>query len=552
MRNFDDTDLTVEAMPLVSVIITAFNHGRYLPDSIGSVLAQTYRPFELIVVDDGSTDDTREVVSRFPEARYIYQENRGLSAARNTGVARCKGAFVVFLDADDLLYPQALALNIGYFRLHPECAFVSGGHNLVDEEKKLGFIYDNVPCGEDSYLALLEENYIGMHASVMYRREMVERYPYDERLQACEDYDIYLRIARHHPIFSHLEPIAAYRKHTANMSHQYGMMLRYSLKVLEKNTDPAYGPAVRESYLAGKRNLRNYYAAQAWPRLVNRRLFRGPLTYLRDVRLVASTLTIRKSAGYLWRCLKKGRRFGVDSLEKIRRRVSRRLAGLGRDGIPRKGGVSLGHLKRLVPFSQNFGYERGGPVDRYYIENFLGEQAGYIQGRVLEIGDDEYTRLYGKERATKRDILHVDASNPKATFIGDLSHAGHIPDALFDCIVLTQTLHLIYDFQTALAHCHRLLKPGGTLLLTVPGISQIDYGEWGETWYWSFTGKSIRRALAAHFDEGDVLVQTYGNVLTATAFLYGMGLPEISQKEMDYHDPHYQLIITARAVKQAS
>jgi SAM-dependent methyltransferase len=212
----------------------------------------------------------------------------------------------------------------------------------------------------------------------------------------------------------------------------------------------------------------------------------------------------------------------------------------------------MGDFNRTRPYSKEFGYDRGGPVDRYYIENFLQQQSSFIHGRVLEIGDNEYTLRFGGSRVTQSDILHVDANNAKATFIGDLTHAPQIPDNSFDCIVLTQTLHLIYDYRKALETCYRILKPGGRLLLTVPGISHIDYGEWGDNWLWSFTKNAVTKVLAEVFPPAQTTVTCFGNVLVATAFLYGIGLPELKKEQMDEHDEHYQVIITATATKPES
>ncbi|GAB3530113.1 hypothetical protein GCM10027443_10310 [Pontibacter brevis] len=217
--------------------------------------------------------------------------------------------------------------------------------------------------------------------------------------------------------------------------------------------------------------------------------------------------------------------------------------------LPRVGTVDLGDFDRTSPFSTQFGYDRGGPIDRYYIENFLQNESGSIRGHAMEIGDNAYTMQYGGANVTKSDILHVNDTNPEATIIGDISDAPHIPDNTFDCIVLTQTLHLIYDFKGALQTCHRILKPGGSLLLTVPGISQIEHGQWKETWYWSFTERAMQKLMAEAFGKGQVEVNAYGNVFAATALLYGMGAPEIAKEKLDYQDPHYQVIVTVKATK---
>ena len=212
--------------------------------------------------------------------------------------------------------------------------------------------------------------------------------------------------------------------------------------------------------------------------------------------------------------------------------------------------IDPGDFDRFGPFSTEFGFDRGGAIDRYYIENFLQKESESIKGRVLEIGDNSYTLLYGGDKVTKSDILHVDAKNSKATIFGDLSDATHIPDNTFDCIILTQTLHLIYYYERALSTCHRILKPGGVLLLTSPGITPIDHGEWKNSWYWSFTDKSLLKLSSDTFVGGNLNVETFGNVYVATAFLYGMGISEISKERMDHHDPHFQVIITIKAVKK--
>ena len=221
-----------------------------------------------------------------------------------------------------------------------------------------------------------------------------------------------------------------------------------------------------------------------------------------------------------------------------------------REVKPAVGQVFLGDLDRAVPLSAEFGFDRGGAIDRYYIQNFLQEEAESIRGRVLEIGDNYYTMLYGGTHVTKSDVLHVNEDNEAATIIGDISHAPQIADNTFDCIILTQTLHLIYTYQDALRTCHRILKPGGTLLLTVPGITPIDHGEWNSIWYWSFTDKALRLLMAETFPGSQADIKSYGNVFVASAFLYGLGLPEITKEKLDYQDPHFQVINTVKATKR--
>ena len=535
---------------LVSVVITTYNQAPYLPDAIKSVQDQTYGPVELIVVDDGSTDHTRAILSGYPDVKYVYQANRGLAAARNTGIGCCSGAFVVFLDADDLLYPGAIAKNRQHMLQHPDCAFVSGWHDRVDEEKKLLLTPENVMPEEYHYQALLRGNYIGMHAAVMYRRKIFDFFRFDEQLPACEDYDLYLRVAKRYPIFSHNQKIAAYRIHGHNMSANIDLMRKQVQKVLDKNK-PVPGSAVAlQSYREGKRNWNAYYGSAIYERLASPDRHPAYRVNSPDVLFILMHTPLRLIKLLLYKIRHTGWRLIRSKSTNMKTKI-KQLLGYGTHGHrPRTGKIRMGHLRRTTPFSREFGYDRGGPVDRYYIERFLQQNSGCIQGHVLEIGDNAYTRAFGGGRVAKSDILYVDDTNKEATIIGDLSRADHIASNQFDCIILTQTLHLIYDFQAAIRHCHRLLKPEGVLLLTTPGISQIDYGQWGDSWYWSFTGSAISKLLTGCFDPTQTVVQTHGNVLAATAFLYGMGQQEISTKEKDDYDPHYPVIITGKAIKQ--
>lgn len=207
-----------------------------MPEAIASVLSQAYTHTEVIIVDDGSEDNTAEVSKQYQEVRYIYQKNSGLSAARNRGIQESTGSLMVFLDADDWLLPDAISTNVDYLTRFSELAFVAGAHEIVDEQNgaRRKVQKDIIT---DYYCMLLERNYIGMHATVMFRRWVFDQYQYDTTLKSCEDYDLYLKIARDHPILSHKKIIAAYRFHDNNMSANYKQMLHYALLVLERQRD---------------------------------------------------------------------------------------------------------------------------------------------------------------------------------------------------------------------------------------------------------------------------------------------------------------------------
>lgn len=206
----------------------------------------------------------------------------------------------------------------------------------------------------------------------------------------------------------------------------------------------------------------------------------------------------------------------------------------------------VGRAAATEPLSNNFGYERGTPIDRFYIEGFLQEHSGDVGGRVLEIGSDDYSRRYGGGRISRQDILDLNSRAPRATITGDLADEGVLEAHSFDCIIITQTLHLIFDSAAAVSQMRKALRPGGVALITVPAISPIDRGVWKDSWYWPMTAPSLSRLLSADFD--DIDVRSYGNLLAATAFLHGASVEEVGSRRLKAVDPAYPITIAARAV----
>jgi len=213
----------------------------------------------------------------------------------------------------------------------------------------------------------------------------------------------------------------------------------------------------------------------------------------------------------------------------------------------RHGHIRWGQLRSLDPLNSEWGFDRGLPIDRYYILDFLSNHAADIHGSVLSVGDDHYAKKFGCN-IDKSEILHIH-EEPMATIVGDLQNPALLEAEAHDCFLLVQTLQLIYDCRIAVANSYRALKPGGVLLATVPGITPMKDPDWNDAWCWSFTRNSILRIFEESFPEANIQIKAYGNVLTATAFLNGLGKRDLRTSELNYQDQRFDVIIGVRAEK---
>jgi glycosyltransferase involved in cell wall biosynthesis len=252
---------------LVSVVIPCYNQAHFLSEAIESVLSQSYPRFEIVVVDDGSTDNTSEVASSYPpeKVRLVRQENRGLSAARNAGLAESKGEYVVFLDADDRLLPDALEVGVRELEAHPQCAFVSGhirriaadGSPLRTPPQAL----HSAHLEGDHYARLLRYNYIWTPGSVMFRRTVFDSVGgFDPSVNATADWDLYLRVMRRYPVHHHGEVVLDYRRHGASMTGNPALMLKATVAVLRRQRKYVKGnERYEKASETGLRGGREYY-----------------------------------------------------------------------------------------------------------------------------------------------------------------------------------------------------------------------------------------------------------------------------------------------------
>lgn len=538
------------AAPLVSVVMPVFNAGGFLTEAIASVFAQTHPAIELLLVDDGSTDGSdallRDAAARDPERVRVLAHpgrvNRGTHAARYLALDAARGPLVAFLDQDDVWLPGMLANAIALLEARPEAGMLVGPAlywHSWDGRPAHGAWDHIVPTGLPSGTCLAppaalvhwlrEPGLVPCPAGIVVRRDVLRAQggPTDNFPAAYEDQIIFARMAMAAPVVFSGACLTLYRQHDRSAwaaSKREGRdpeLRREWLRWLSAEVD-ARGegdPALRDALAAAVRAV-DVSPPPAPPP--------PPAARLRALARAGARAVLPVPA----------------------RRALRRLRTGA--GMPPVGAVRFGDLRRVAPLDGNFGYGRGTPVDRRYIEAFLAEHAADVRGRTLEIGDASYTLRYGGARVTRPDVLHVHGDNPHATIVADLEAWPDAPENAFDCILLTQTLHLLYDVRAAMVTLHRLLAPGGVLLLTAPGLSPIDPSEWRRSWYWSLTEYSMRRLVDEAFGPGRGAVRTYGNVLTATAFLQGLAAEELTDAEYAAHDPSYAVVVAARAVKGAA
>jgi glycosyltransferase involved in cell wall biosynthesis len=256
-------ELVTDLNPLVSVIIPCYNGETFLEETITSALVQTYQNVEVLVIDDGSTDGSSAIAQKFP-VRYIRQVNRGLTPTRNRGIRESRGTYIVFLDADDRLRPDAIETGLHAFAENPECAMSVGDFLFVSEDGSHLADSNKACLTESHYEALLRSNFIEMISSVLFRKSALEKVGgFDTSLRVAEDYDLYLRISRDNPICCHPAVIAEYRLHRTNASHNSELMLVKTLQVLHSQARYARRDTRRLlAYLSGIRNWRKQYGRQ--------------------------------------------------------------------------------------------------------------------------------------------------------------------------------------------------------------------------------------------------------------------------------------------------
>jgi glycosyltransferase involved in cell wall biosynthesis len=265
-------------LPLVSVIIPCYKQANFLPEAIDSILNQHYSNYEIIVINDGSPDNVEEVVKHYRQVKYIEQENKGVSIARNKGILESKGSFLIFLDADDRLLPNALEVGAQYLIKNKDYSFVSGGVKLIDQKGVFIKVPKQPNIEKDYYKSLLEANFIWTPGVVMYRRSVFETSKgFFSWASPSEDYELNVRIARKSLIYHHGEIILEYRVHNSNTSKNYLKMLRSGITVRRQQYKYIkHDPVLLKSWKAGigliQKDVGNKLIKQIIESLIKKRL----------------------------------------------------------------------------------------------------------------------------------------------------------------------------------------------------------------------------------------------------------------------------------------
>lgn len=254
---------------LVSVVIPCYGQAHYLGEAIESVLAQTYPHLEIVVIDDESADNASRIAARYPGVRCVREGNSGMAGARNVGIRCSNGDFLVFLDSDDRLLPDAIEAGLAALERQPQCACAVGTYRRTSHDGKPLSTHDQPLVERDQYARLMLDNWAGFPARAIYRRSLFEHVRgFDQSLDAAADFGFNLAIARQFPIASHAALVAEHREHGRNSSGDAGKMLRETLAAMRRQRPHVKRDArLRRAYRDGRRHWKAYYgellAAQA-------------------------------------------------------------------------------------------------------------------------------------------------------------------------------------------------------------------------------------------------------------------------------------------------
>ena len=498
--------------PQLSVILLARGPDRLVRRAAESLAAQTLTGIEVVVVHDRRTEASARrrlaALGLDAPAAFVAAPDLGAGAARNAGVRASRGRCFAIVDGGEALEPGYFQAACVALEHDSEAAFATSRPAHAPATST-----PSPEAGGPVEIAdLLESPWAAAAATVVRRAAWDASGGFDETLPDLADWELSLRVAGRGGRGLWLAPGLAAR------FERDDVLLRHALR------PERYLPSIR-------RILEKHAAAFGHDagRALSGRERNAKAIWERERDLIGRQNAARAELARL-----------TGELQVLRAELARR----GRDASV------WDDLRRTTPVSRNWGLDRGRPIDRHYIEGFVAAHAADIRGSVLEVLDDGLTRRFGGDRVERSDVLDIDVDNRRATVLADLRDAHPIAGDTYDCFILTQTLHVIDDIGAAIAEAHRVLKPGGVLLATLPSLSMLapDGGPGSD--FWRVTEAGARTLFEKVFPPAALEVRSRGNVLAATAFLQGLSCEEVETRELDADDPDYPVLVTVRAVKE--
>lgn len=509
----------------ISFVVPAFNCEKTIAESIYSIVDKNFEPRdEIIIVNDGSTDKTlhtiKKIQKKYPFIITVNNfKNKGCPASRNIGIRKAKNELIFNLDSDDILVPGSVnKLKKYLISNNADVAAFAEIHFFTNSIKNITHKWI---CKSGLFtLADFLAGPVVPGGNFIYTKSSWKRiggyWEYGRGLHEFWGFE--------------LKQIASGSKFV-NMAnsyyyHRHSHDSLYEREIKDENQSSLITTRMIKPYLhllhpEDAKYIKGDIGSKMWFKMF-------------------SSHPLRLKNGKLG---KTGRvkNLKITKKRKILSKIGRMSAYL----------ISiLEYLKvkylRIKPVSRFFGFDRGLPIDRYYIEKFLSENSQFIKGVVLEIAELTYTRKFGGGKVKKSLIFNIKENWSGADILGNLATGEGVKENLVDCFIMTQTLPFIYDVSSAVKNAVKILKPGGSLLVTVPGITQIsryDMSRWGQ--YWSFTNLSLRKLFEEVVPPSCITIKTYGNVKSSACFLYGFAQHELTRKELEYQDLDYQLVIGA-------
>lgn len=524
----------------MGVVVTVDHCGSDAAAAVSSVLNQTQAADEVIIVSPREDDSSANLISGLENACLI-RESADIAAARNIAIEKSTSDCLLFVNSNDVLLPVALETGRRFLESHPDVDVALFDFEWTDHTRRPAWPSGRKNHnGDDPLLHLLAGDLAFSHAGTFYRRRVFDSVgQFRPSVAAASDRDLLLRAAQHLRLAADNTVVAKSIPPRTGQREVFAATCA-SLRQVDLAKRPREYSEMRRRGIAAAEES---YGGQLWTRIRasahDRRLSISLAKDLFDVGSACPRLVGRELKQFARNALGK-RIYGVATTQQKQVHHIQALARLQLQGANR--------------VSAYFGFDRGQPVDRYYIEQFLNEKSAAIRGRVLEIKNNDYTVKFGAGRVSQSDVLHPDPAWPEATIHGNLTDSYAFESDVFDCVILTQTLHLIYDVRAVLRTMVKILKPGGTLLITTPCLSTIyhldepshlnlDQDSWRMT-RWSF-----EKLLREFFPAGNVEVKAAGNLAANTAFLYGLAVEDLPPGVLDQNDEDNEMLLLAVAIK---